>query len=138
MKNDFDAFMDDFFDFYSHNKVGKWPLVNVTEGERNYQIDVSLPGYAQGDVDVKIDKHILTLATSKAFEDKNKETEETNRTYLIQETHEIGPFSRSFRLPSEVDEDKISAHFVNGILTIIIEKIPLAQPKEIAIEVKTE
>jgi len=138
MKNDFDSFMDDFFDFYSHSKVGKWPLVNVTEGEKNYQIDVSLPGYAQGDVDVKIDKHILMLSTSKAFEEKMKETKESKKTYLIQETHEKGPFSRSFRLPSEVDENKISAHFVNGILTIVIEKIPLAQPKEIEIEVETE
>jgi len=69
--------MDDFFDFYSNNKTDKGPLVNVTESERDYQINVSLPGYDQGDVDVKIDKHLLYFSTNKAFEEKNKNAEET-------------------------------------------------------------
>lgn len=43
-----------------------------------------------------------------------------------------GPFSRNFQLPDYVDEDRLTADLVDGVLTIRIPKHPKAQPRKIA------
>ena len=47
-----------------------------------------------------------------------------------------GAFQRSFRLPTEVDPDKVEARFENGLLKITLLKAPQAQSKVRKIEVK--
>ena len=45
-------------------------------------------------------------------------------------------FARSFVLPREVDREKISAGFKNGLLTVTLPKVPKAQPKLIEVKKK--
>jgi HSP20 family protein len=44
-----------------------------------------------------------------------------------------GSFMRSFSLPADTDPDKISAEFVNGVLTIEVPKPAASQPKQITV-----
>ncbi|MCH3917243.1 MAG: Hsp20/alpha crystallin family protein [Spirochaetia bacterium] len=138
MANDFGSMMNDFFDFYSNTKAGKWPKVDVTEGESGYQLDVILPGYDNGDVDVKVEKHTLKLATSDAFNKKDNKEKKEERNYLVKESHGRSQFSRSFQLPGDADEAGIKANFADGILNVSIPKVPAAQPRDIKIEIETD
>ena len=45
-------------------------------------------------------------------------------------------FSRSFTLPEDVDSEKISANFKNGILSVSIPRKEQSVPRKIAIEAK--
>jgi len=45
-----------------------------------------------------------------------------------------GSFQRSVRLPNTVDTDKIDASFENGVLNVVLPKLPQAQPKQISIK----
>ena len=47
-----------------------------------------------------------------------------------------GTFHRSFKLPSTVDEENISASFRNGILTVVLPKTEEVQPKQRSIKIK--
>ncbi len=68
---------------------------------------------------------MLTLKGSKLEEKKESEKD---RTYHLCERR-FGAFERTFRFPLGVKEDKVSAEFRNGILTIKVPKMEVEPPK---------
>lgn len=93
------------------------PRMNMIDLGDKLEIKAELPGIDEKDITLTCENGILTLSG-----ERKQETEETGQTYYIQEISS-GSFSRSIRLPQNVDESKIDAQFKKGILTIIIPKI---------------
>jgi HSP20 family protein len=67
-------------------------------------------------------------------EKKNEKEERDENYHLIERSY--GSFTRSVRLPREVQSDKITASFKNGILKITLPKSEEAKKKEIKIKVE--
>jgi HSP20 family protein len=67
-------------------------------------------------------------------EKKNEKEEKDENYHLIERSY--GSFTRSVRLPREVQGDKITASFKNGILKITLPKSEEAKKKEIKIKVE--
>ncbi|MFQ5546797.1 MAG: Hsp20/alpha crystallin family protein [Woeseia sp.] len=63
--------------------------------------------------------------------DKDEETEKQHRIESF-----YGRFARSFTLPSDVDESKISARTINGILSVRLPKTRVTETKPVAISVQ--
>ena len=126
MWDDMDRIFNTFFDDAPSNRHSV-PSVDVREEEGRYLLEAELPGLTEKEVDVKIDDNLLTI--SSRHEEKS---EETRRNYLIRE-RTSSSFSRSFVLPKDVDADKINGSFVDGVLTLTMDKRPEAKPKEIKI-----
>ena len=99
-------------------RVADWfaPRSDASALEGFYEINVELPGVKTEDVDVSIEDNSLVVRGEKRFEH-----EETGRTYFFSE-REYGAFQRTFRLPPDVDSDKIDAEFRDGILRLKIAK----------------
>lgn len=99
-------------------RVADWfaPRSDASALEDYYEINVELPGVKTEDVDVSIEDNSLVVRGEKRFEH-----EETGRTYFFSE-REYGAFQRTFRLPPDVDSDKIDAEFRDGILRLKIAK----------------
>ncbi len=97
-------------------EVNKVPNVNIYEGANEYKIELAAPGLTKEDFKIDLKKDNLSVWTE-------KKTEEgiVARDYSRKE-FEYSSFARSFVLPDGVDTDKISAEYVNGILTITIGK----------------
>lgn len=112
------------------------PRVDVLENEDEYKLEMELPGRTENDVNIELDHDNLTISSkieqTEEKESKAEKKAEKNKKYLLQERH-ISSFSRRFSLPSDVDEESISASFKNGILTIDMKKKPVVKPKKIAI-----
>lgn len=104
------------------------PNADIREDEKSYIMDLDLPGYTENDVKINLNGKTLTIASSL---DEKKEDVKSN--YIIRERI-LRKFSRSFTLPSDIDEDSISAKFENGVLTIDIPRLPEKQPKQIEIQ----
>lgn len=115
--------LDDLFSFGE-------PAVDVVERETEYEISAELPGIDRSDVEVKISNGMLTLSG-----EKRDERHEHRRDYHFSERH-YGSFSRSFALPAGIDQDRISADFSKGVLTVRLPKTPEALASEKKIEVK--
>jgi HSP20 family protein len=47
----------------------------------------------------------------------------------------IGSFERTMELPRDVDADKVSAEFKQGVLTITLPKREEAKPRRIAVKI---
>ena len=92
------------------------PRVDVKENEAAYEISAELPGLEEQDVEVTVADGILVLKG-----EKSAEQEEQDNNYYRKE-RVYGSFERSFRLPDEVEADKVEANFKNGVLTVGLPK----------------
>ncbi len=108
------------------------PSVDVSESDEAYEIAVELPGMDEQDVELTLRDDMLTLSG-----EKKSEKEEKKKDYVLSE-RSYGSFKRGFRLPTDINPDKISAELKQGIMTITLPKTAEAQEnkKKIAITSK--
>jgi len=98
---------------YSVNKV---PNVNIYETANEYKIELAAPGLAKEDFKIDLKKDNLSVWVEKVPTENAVEKDYTRKEFDYQS------FARSFVLPEGVDADKISAEYLNGILTVTIGK----------------
>lgn len=105
------------------------PPVDVYEDEQNLVLKLEVPGVNEEDLKVSLEDNTLTITGERKFEKEEKEEnfQRIERRY--------GAFTRSFRLPSTVDTEKVEAGYEKGILKITLAKRAEAKPKQIKIGV---
>ena len=106
------------------------PPVDVAETESALIVNVEIPGVDPKDIDVSLSGDTLLIEG-----EKKPETEEKEEDYHLVERN-YGNFTRSIHLPVEIQNDKISASYKNGVLTVGLPKPERAQRKEIKIKVE--
>ena len=100
------------------------PSVDIlTEGD-NVVVKAELPGMKKEDIDVSLTKDTISISGEK----KKEEKIEKKDYYSLERSY--GSFKRSFSLPSEVQTEKASAKFKDGVLEIRIPKTEEAKKKE--------
>jgi HSP20 family protein len=122
-----DRVIDRFFDDDPYLK-SRTPVVDVSESDTEYTMEVELPGLTEKDIEVKVENNLLTISSK-----KEESKKEDRKGYLLHERRRF-EFSRSFSLPKEVDREKIEAEFKNGLLKLVLAKTPKAQPKMIDVK----
>ena len=112
---------DDFFHGFEQNIPASrfswsqaWPKVDVSDSGNDVKISVELPGMEEKDVEVTLRDGVLTLRGEKKSETENAHYSE--RWY--------GQFQRSIQLGPDIDPDKVSAAYKNGLLTVTVAKKP--------------
>ena len=130
----FDTMFDSFFDEFNHRSVNNsnlWrPAMNAQELDKSFELSFSLPGFEKDDMTISVKNNTLTLKAEKA-----EVKEDEGVKYLAREIAR-GTYERNIDLPENVNSDKISAEYKNGILSLSIPKTKEALPKEIAVTVK--
>lgn len=125
----FSDIMDEFFsDAVATRRNSFAPSIDISETEKQYVIDVEVPGMNKKDINLNVENNTLTISGERKFE-----KEEDNKQYHRVETH-YGSFSRSFTLPENADYDSINASYKNGILTITVDKSEKSLKKQIEIK----
>jgi HSP20 family protein len=110
---------------------GHAPAVDVIEKDKAYELTAELPGLDENNIEVKVAKGTLTIRG-----EKQEDKEEKRKDYYLSERR-YGSFERRFQIPQGVDEGKIEANFMKGVLTVILPKTAEAQATEKSIPVKT-
>ena len=132
--SDFDRYFESFFGDSVLNPATRvfnhLPAVNVRETEKNYVLDMELPGYDEKDIEIHIDGSSLSISSK-----QDTAAEEKEGTWLLRERR-LSTFNRSFKLPENANPEEVSAEFKNGILMMKIDKRPEAQKRSIRINVK--
>jgi len=102
-----------------------YPPYNIEVLEENrYAISLAIAGFAESDLDITVEKGVLTV--------RGKKSEDVERTYLHQGIANRA-FERKFNLADHIEVT--DADLTNGLLTIsLVKEIPEAmKPKTIAI-----
>jgi HSP20 family protein len=104
-----------------------WPQVEVVDRDKEVRVTAELPGLEEKDVELRVEDNVLVLRGEKRTEIDDAERQYSERSY--------GRFERHIALPAEVDDERASAAFRNGVLTVSLPKTERAhqQAKRIPI-----
>lgn len=109
-------------DFSGATSATRFP-VDLYEDKDNTYVRAELPGIHRDDINVEmVDDYLTISATRKAAAEGKGE--------------ESFSFSRSVSIADEVQADKVSAAYENGVLTVTLPKREEAKPKKISVAVK--
>ena len=94
------------------------PSVNIVDENDHYRIDLAAPGLNKEDFNLRVENATLIISVKK----EEQSTSEEKGKYTRKE-YSYNAFTRSFQLPENADENKISATYNNGILSISVAKM---------------
>jgi HSP20 family protein len=106
------------------------PRLDISESETDFKVQAELPGMDEKDIQIRLEKDTLFLSG-----EKKTESEEKEKTYHRVERC-YGSFERVIPFGANLDEDKVSAVFKNGVLTITLPKAAEELKKSRQIEIK--
>ena len=104
------------------------PAVDIKEEANRYVIYADLPGVAMNDVEVTLEKGVLTLKGERSSETK----EEGDGYVRVERTR--GSFYRRFSLPESADAERVQAKGKDGVLEIVIPKREQELPRKVAVQ----
>jgi HSP20 family protein len=111
------------------SRSASWPNVEISDAENEIRISAEVPGLEEKDIEVLLDDGVLTLKGEKRSETEDKDRQFSERYY--------GRFERRIPLGYELEEDKIDAHFRNGVLNVTLPKTAKAQSKAKRIAIRS-
>ena len=103
------------------------PAVDVVENESAYVITADLPGVSEGDIEITVERDVLTLTARPA-----PRTRGDYRRVFSEVAH--GDYHRAFTLPEQVDREGIAATLKNGVLSLTVPKAAARLPRKITVE----
>ena len=129
MKQMFEKFFNDGEADASSVVTSQWvPRVDIKEEADRFVIFADLPGVDPKDIEVNMDKGILSIRGERSTESRT----ENERFSRIERAH--GVFHRRFALPESANPDAISATGRHGVLEIAIPKRPETTPRRIQVQ----
>jgi len=107
---------------------GQWnPAVDLYEKDDHFVIKAELPGVDKNDIRVDLKDRVLSLSGQRTYDNEVKE-----ENYYRKE-RSYGKFQRAFSLPADVDSDKITAEFKDGVLRVEVPKPEEKKAKQVTI-----
>jgi HSP20 family protein len=128
IKQVFDRFLSDGETDQSNVVTSQWtPRVDIKEEAKRFVILADIPGVDPKDIDVSMDKGILSIRGERKSEAK----EQDGKLTRVERSH--GVFYRRFALPDSADAEGVTANGKHGVLEISIPKRPETTPRRISI-----
>lgn len=107
--------------------AGGYPSLNVWEEGDVVYAEAEVPGVKAEDLDLSVVGRELTVKGRRAAPTAPE------ATYHRRERG-VGEFSRSVKLPVDVDSEKVEASLVDGVLKIALPKAETAKPRKINVK----
>jgi HSP20 family protein len=117
------------FSFLPGRAARAYPLVNVTDDKDAYRVEALAPGIAPDSLKVSAVGNQLTIEGEKA------DSEAVKAEAYHRSERSTGKFVRTLTLPAEIDAEKVTADYRNGLLTVTLPKAESAKPRQIAVHV---
>ena len=138
--NDFNHLMNYFWNYFDSSGLGTdsvftemQPHMQIVESADVVNITAELPGIEEKDLDLQIssDGYLSICGEKKnSYETKEKDAYFSEISY--------GTFKRTIPLPWDLDYEKVSANYKNGVLCVSIPKSSVEKQKFKKIEIKTQ
>ena len=100
------------------------PKADIFETEDALTVVLEMPGADRDNINISVENGVLTV-------------EGTINLGLqpVYSEYNVGPFRRSFRMSSRIDQYNINAEMSDGVITLVLPKVEEAKPRRI--EVRT-
>ncbi|MGB5436676.1 MAG: Hsp20/alpha crystallin family protein [Maribacter sp.] len=99
------------------------PAVNIKENEKDFELELAVPGRKKEDFQIEVNENVLTISS------ETKSEENVDNENFTRREFSYTSFKRAFTLPETIDEEHIKATYEDGILTFNLPKKEEALPK---------
>jgi HSP20 family protein len=123
LENEINQLFESALSDFNGTPSNRFP-VDLYEDQNNTYVRAALPGVNRDDINVEITGGYLTLSATRKSSDGD---DKSAKTFSL---------SRAVSVPDEVQTDKISANYENGVLTVTLPKREEAKPKKVTVAVK--
>jgi HSP20 family molecular chaperone IbpA len=103
------------------------PRADIYETKDQIVVVVDMPGAREDQIDITLEKNVLTLHA-------DVEQDNLEGYSLLLTEYEVGDYQRSFKLPDEVNQERIEATYAEGVLRLFLPKAEAAKAKKIMIK----
>ncbi len=107
-----------------------YPLLNVSEDKENVYVQALAPGLNPESLNLSLQKNTLSIAGDKPA------PQGVNAEAFHRSERAAGKFARSIEVSADVDSNRITARYQNGLLTITLPKSEQARPRQIAVAIQ--
>ena len=115
----FNEFFNDEFWGLTPARQFASPAVNISESEKEYQVEIAAPGISREDFKVRLENDDELVIALEKKEEKKEEGQK--KTYLRREFSHVS-YHQTFIIPEDVDVEKISASMNDGVLSVVLPK----------------
>ncbi|MBA8795625.1 HSP20 family protein [Friedmanniella endophytica] len=112
--------------FGTSSRPAFMPMDAWREGEE-FRIEFDLPGVDPGSIDLDVERNVLTVRADRPMREVTGEQLAAERPR--------GVFSRQLILGDNLDLDRISASYRDGVLSLRVPVAERAKPRKISVEV---
>lgn len=109
---------------------GAFPSINVGTTPASVEIYAFAPGIDPSTLDVQLDRGVLTLAGERS----SAKPEGDEQVAVYSSERYTGRFRRTVSLPDDLDPDRVTANYRDGVLHISVARRESAQPRRIEIK----
>ncbi|GIV04242.1 MAG: heat-shock protein [Candidatus Binatia bacterium] len=102
------------------------PAVDIYETPEELVLVADLPGVGKDDLEVRVEEDVLTIRATPKHAVPGE---------VVWREFELPQFFRQFELSEVIDQEKISADFKHGVLTLHLPKAEKAKPRKIEVKV---
>jgi HSP20 family protein len=102
--------------------------IDVKEDDKAYTVKADVPGVKKEDIQIEIDDDMVSLRA-----EVKQEKEEKKGEKVVYSERSYGMVSRSFTLPTAVDEKAAKAEYKDGVLSLTLPKKSNGSAKRIAV-----
>jgi HSP20 family protein len=102
------------------------PTADIFEAEDALHVVLEMPGVEKDNINLNVREGILNIKGRRDFA-KYKNLQPLYTEY------NVGNYSRSFRLSTSIDQNKIGAELKDGVLSLTLPKLEEAKPRTIQI-----
>jgi HSP20 family protein len=131
LQGEMNRLFSSFFDTPAPRNGGgarRWiPAMDLVETDEHFVLKADLPGMAEEDVSIEVERNVLTISGERKTEHEAKH----EGYYRIERA--TGAFSRALTLPDGVDAESVTASFHNGVLEVRVPKPAQAKPRRVQI-----
>ena len=122
MLDDFRTFDNAFNSLYSNEEMRKLSHYNIEEDEKNYYIEMDMPGVKKEDLEIGVKKNILSVYAERKRINKTNvvdaNTENNKNNEVV-----VSRYEQSFNISTKgIDVENIEANLNNGVLKITLPK----------------
>ncbi len=105
----------------------RFPAVNLFEKDDKLFLKAEVAGFDKKDIDIELKDNYIKLSGKRKLEP-------CEDGFYHRQERDFGSFERIMKLPYQIDPEKVSASYENGILTVSMEKAASSKGKKVSID----
>ena len=103
------------------------PIADIYETNDALNVVLEVPGVDKNSVDIRVEDGVLKIEGRLDFS-------KYQGLQPLYTEYNVGHYSRSFRLSSKIDQNKIAAELNDGVLSLVLPKVEEAKPRTIQVK----